>query len=221
MKAASVRCAVAHLCLAALMVLALPSNADEPAKRDIERYASRLFLADGRVVDVVGTSTLAIPSGESSDVVALPIPSGRTLQASSRSEPVWQTFEVRLSEGDVSLTLRGTMGFGMFEKLPDGLMLRLKDTTYRWLAYPAAPGSDGAAAKKRMQAAVAKLPQDFLSDLALFSVLPATGLETSGLGLSHLYMALTELLTEGPPAVNVTATQHLEPEAAARLLEGK
>lgn len=210
-----------RLWVGALMLLSASALADDGPKRHVEKYATRLFLADGRVVDAVGSSTLAIPSGETSDVVSLRMPSGRVLQASSRSEPIWDSFEVRLSSGDVALTLRGTMGFGIHEKLPDGLMLRLKDTTYRWLAYPAGPGAEGSAAKRKMQAAVEKLPQDFLADLALFAVLPATGLDSSILGLSHLYLALTEVLTEGPAAPNVTTTQRLEPEVASRLLEGK
>lgn len=211
----------ARIGLAAVFVLSAPLAADEPAKQHVEKYASRLFLADGRVVDVVGTSTIAIPSGETSDIVSLRMPSGRILQASSRSERVWDTFELQLASGDVTLTLRGTMGFGIHDKLPDGLMLRLKGTTYRWLAYPTGTRSEGSSAKKTMQSAVEKLPQDFLADLAVFAGLPAAGLDSSVLGLSPLYMGLTEILSEGWTPVNVTSTQKLEPEVAAKLLAGK
>lgn len=212
----------ARLCLAALLVLSTTVRGDDSAKRHVDKYASRLFLADGRVVDVAGARSLAIPSGESSDVVSLRMPSGRIMQASSRSEPVWETFELRLTSGDVSLVLRGTIGFGK-ESLPDGLMLRLKDTTYRWLAYAYLPSgpSEVSATKRKMQAAVEKLPQDFLSDLALFASLPASGLDSSVFFPSHFYILLSELLPDGLTPVNVNSTQRLEPEVAAKLLESR
>lgn len=206
------------LLLPLALILAPCATADEPAKGHVEKYASRLFLANGSVVDVAGALTIAIPSGGTSDVVSVRMPSGNVLQASSRVDSVWDAFEVHVRSGETALTLRGTMGFGMHEKLPDGLMLRLKDTTYRWLAYPAGAGAEGSAAKLKMQAAVQKLPQDFLSDLAFLSALPAAGLDSSVLGLSFLYMTLTELQTEGPTPVSVVSTQKLDAEAAAKLI---
>lgn len=205
-----------------LLVLAAGTSSAEPTKPHVERYASRIFLADGRVVDAVGTRTLSIPSADVSDIVSLRMPSGRILQASSRSESAWDSFEIRLSWGDVSLTMRGTLGFAK-DKLPDGLMLRLKDSTLRWIVRADLPqGSmDGADARKKMQAAVAKLPQDFLSDVSLFASLCGEGLDLSVFNASHFYILLSELFPEQPAPVNVTTAQPLEPEVAEKLLEGK
>lgn len=210
-----------YIVLGVILIQSTTSLAQDGTKRHNEKYASRLFLADGRVIDVAGTSSLAIPSGERTDIVSARMPSGRILQASSRIDPVWDAFEVRITWGDVALTLRGTTGFGIHEKLPDGLMLRLNGATFRWLASPTGVDSESSAAKRRMQAAVEKLPSDFLADLTLFAALPAAGLHSGVLGLSPIYLALTEVLIQGLVPVNMTTTEKLEPEIAAKLLEGK
>lgn len=208
--------------LALLLTLFASVGLAEPASPHIEKYSTRIFLADGRVVDAVGTRTLSIPSADVSDIVTLRMPSGRLLKASSRSESAWDSFEVRVGWGDVSLTLRGTLGFSK-DKLPDGLMLRLKDTTWRWIVRADLPegGMEGTDARKKMQAAVAKLPQDFLSDISLFASLCGEGLDLSVFNASHFYILLSELVPEGFAPVNVTNVEPLDPDTAEKLLAGK
>lgn len=209
------------LLLSAALLPSTSASADDAARASVHKYAVRLFLADGSVADVAGVTTIAVPSGEETDVVSARMPSGDILQASSRTEHVWDTFELNVRSGNVSLTLRGTMGFGLHERLPDGLMLKVGDTVYRWLAFPTGTGCEGTEARKKMQAAVAKLPQKFLSDLAVLAGLPATGTDAWTLSVSGLYLSLTELFAEQPAPVKLTTVQPLEPEVAEKLLAGK
>ena len=144
-----------------------------PARSDTTKFAGRLFLSNGDVVEVVSTRTGN--AAGSTNTLAARFSSGDVMTVSSKSDHLLQRSETRISDGRTTLEIFNEWGF-YGDHLPVPLIVKIGDSIYRMLIKSPAVSDE----EKRMRAAVLKLPSSFVAGLkSLVPVATSTRIQLS------------------------------------------
>jgi hypothetical protein len=184
------------------------SRAEDGPAQFVESFGSRMQLTDGSVVEVVQKSTHAVDHHAST--LFLKSSSG-VLVAINSTDRTWGSMGVSLSMQSSQMTIRADLGF-LEAGLAAPLSVRIGGNVYRSLLSEK-PGSVELKAKRKLQAAVSKLPVAFLGNLrALYYLVD------SNLPVAPAFALIPDLFEDPMPGVKVQSETVLKPEEIQEII---